>query len=253
MLRRTALVLAPCAIGALILSTDRQVVLLHLTTAAERAEQLGNAGIAGYVLCFVVATLMMIPTGPLEMAAGLLFTRRLGLLGAITLAAVAKQVSGSVGFLLGRTLFRESAQETVVARFPIFKAVMQAVKTEPFTVTCSLALTPSMVRFAPIPTTAKSMGLAASGVSFGPFLLASSLFGAPWSALSAVVGSTLASLPEILEGRGEEKMREILKSWKEEPLLLTCGALLSILAVAFLMVKTRKLLKTYRDLMQKAA
>lgn len=28
------------------------------------------------------------------MAAGLLFTRRLGLLGAITLAAVAKQVSG---------------------------------------------------------------------------------------------------------------------------------------------------------------
>ena len=29
------------------------------------------------------------------MAAGLLFTRRLGLLGAITLAAVAKQVSGA--------------------------------------------------------------------------------------------------------------------------------------------------------------
>ena len=25
--------------------------------------QLGNAGIVGYVLCFVVATLMMIPTG----------------------------------------------------------------------------------------------------------------------------------------------------------------------------------------------
>ena len=36
----------------------------------------------------------------------------------------------------------------------------------------------------------------ASGVSLGPFLLASSLFGAPWSAMSAVVGSTLASLPE---------------------------------------------------------
>ena len=40
------------------------------------------------------------------------------------------------------------------------------------------------------------LSLEASGVSFGPFLLASSLFGAPWSALSAVVGSTLASLPE---------------------------------------------------------
>ena len=31
------------------------------------------------------------------------------------------------------------------------------------------------------------------------FLLASSLFGAPWSAMSAVVGSTLASLPEAAE------------------------------------------------------
>jgi len=30
------------------------------------------------------------------MAAGLLFTKRLGLLGAITLAAVAKQMSGTV-------------------------------------------------------------------------------------------------------------------------------------------------------------
>ena len=45
------------------------------------------------------------------------------------------------------------------------------------------------------------LGLEASGVSFGPFLLASSLFGAPWSALSAVVGSTLASLPEACPNR----------------------------------------------------
>ena len=42
----------------------------------------------------------------------------------------------------------------------------------------------------------------ASGVSLGPFLLASSLFGAPWSAMSAVVGSTLASLPEAEKARG---------------------------------------------------
>ncbi|CAK9094354.1 unnamed protein product [Durusdinium trenchii] len=246
MLRRAALVLAPCAIGVVVLCTDRRVLLLRLTEAAQQAEELGPAGLVGYVLCFVVATLMMIPTGPLEMAAGLLFTGRYGLSGAIALAAAAKQISGSVGYLLGRTLFRESVQEAVIARFPIFKAVMQAVKTEPFTVTC-------MVRFAPIPTTAKSMGLAASGVPFGPFFLASFLFGAPWSAMSAVVGSTLASLPEILEGRGEEKMRELMASWKAQPLLLTFGVLLGVAAIGLLILKTQKLMETYREFMKKAA
>ncbi|CAE7272979.1 CACNA1H, partial [Symbiodinium sp. KB8] len=107
------------------------------------------------------------------------------------LAAFAKQLAGAVGFLLGRTLLRQYVKENIVAKFAVFKAVAQAVKTEPFSVTC-------MVRFAPIPTTAKAMGLAAVEVPFGPFLLASSLFGAPWSILSAVVGSSLASLPEAL-------------------------------------------------------
>eukprot|EP00913_Durusdinium_trenchii_P006850 g6441.t1 len=116
MLRRAALVLAPCAIGVVVLCTDRRVLLLRLTEAAQQAEELGPAGLVGYVLCFVVATLMMIPTGPLEMAAGLLFTGRYGLSGAIALAAAAKQISGSVGYLLGRTLFRESVQEAVIAR-----------------------------------------------------------------------------------------------------------------------------------------
>lgn len=140
-----------------------------------------------------------------------------------------------------------------------------------------------MVRFAPIPTTAKSMGLAegrpragrhimtqmpgneATGVPFGAFALASLLFGAPWSALSALVGSTLASLPEILEGRGEEKMREMLRSSRERPLLLATLVLLSGLAVAFLwgenrsqsgwlrIVRTQKMMQTYKEWMQKAS
>ena len=48
----------------------------------------------------------LVQEGPLEMAAGLLFTKRLGLLGAITLAAVAKQMSGTVKPQLGRSIKR---------------------------------------------------------------------------------------------------------------------------------------------------
>ncbi|CAJ1403204.1 unnamed protein product [Effrenium voratum] len=254
MLRRAVLLAAACsagpqeaseAQGGLCFLRRRDLARL-VAEAAPLAEEWGLAGVLGFLCCFVAATLVMIPTGPLEMAAGLLFSKSYGLTGAMLLAAAAKQLSGSIGFFLGRTLLREWVQETVISRFPVFKAVMQAVETEPFTVTC-------MVRFAPIPTTAKSMGLAASGVAFGPFLAASALFGAPWSALSAAVGSSLASLPELLEGRGEEKLRAIIASWKEQPLYVGTCALLAVLAVAFLALRTRKMLATYRELMQKAA
>ncbi|CAE7846342.1 unnamed protein product [Symbiodinium necroappetens] len=110
-----------------------------------------------------------------------------------------------------------------------------------------------MVRFAPIPTTAKAMGLAAVEVPFGPFLLASSLFGAPWSILSAVVGSSLASLPEVLEGRGDEKMRELLESWRQQPILATGLLVASVLLTALLIAKSRKMYCTYRELMAKAS
>eukprot|EP00913_Durusdinium_trenchii_P006849 g6440.t1 len=71
--------------------------------------------------------------------------------------------------------------------------------------------------------------------------------------MSAVVGSTLASLPEILEGRGEEKMRELMASWKAQPLLLTFGVLLGVAAIGLLILKTQKLMETYREFMKKAA
>eukprot|EP00439_Symbiodinium_sp_Y106_P010613 s9616_g1.t1 len=80
MLRRVAAVAAPCAIGAVVLLSDRRTdshvkqkditftvsrrtLLLRLAAAAESSEQWGLLGCAAFVLCFIPATLFMIPTG----------------------------------------------------------------------------------------------------------------------------------------------------------------------------------------------
>jgi len=198
-----------------------------------------------FLVGFVILTLLMVPTGPLEMAAGLLFSRDYGLPGAVLLAVVAKQLAGAVGFLLGRTLLHSYVQKSVLPKFPVFELAMQAVQTDPFGVTC-------MVRFAPIPTTAKSLGLAACGVPFSSFFAASALFGLPWSAMSAGVGSGLASLPEVLDGRGEERLRAALQGWREKPLTVAMVGCLGIVVLVFIFVKSRKMYRMYQELSKKA-
>lgn len=209
---------------ALVHFRRRELVQL-LVACMLAAEALGYVGMFLYAIFFVVATLVMVPTAPLEMAGGLLYAQREGLVIAIALAAAAKLTSGAVAFLLGRTLLARFVEERVLPRFPIFRATTRAIKTEPFKMIC-------LVRFAPIPTIAKSLGLAACGAPFRDFLIASAMFGVPWSILGVLAGSSLASFAEIFDGRGEDRIAEIIRPWKEMPTVLgtlglfLCGGLI---------------------------
>mmetsp|Transcript_113037 Transcript_113037/g.298594 ORF Transcript_113037/g.298594 Transcript_113037/m.298594 type:complete len:253 (-) Transcript_113037:105-863(-) len=201
----------------------RELVQL-LVALMVAAEALGYVGMLLYALFFMAATLVMVPTAPLEMAGGLLYAQREGLATAIALAAAAKITSGAVAFVLGRTLLARVVEERVLPRFPIFRATTRAIKTEPFKMIC-------LVRFAPIPTIAKSLGLAACGAPFLDFLIASAIFGVPWSVIGVLAGSSLASFAEIFDGRGEDRIAEMIRPWKEMPIVLgalgivLCGSL----------------------------
>lgn len=198
----------------------RRELVQSLVALMVAAEALGYAGMFLYALFFVVATLVMVPTAPLEMAGGLLYAKREGLAIAIALAATAKLTSGAVAFLLGRTLLARVVEERVLPRFPIFRATSRAIRTEPFKMIC-------LVRFAPIPTIAKSLGLAACGAPFLKFLIASAMFGVPWSILGVLAGSSLATFADIFDGKGEDRIAEMIRPWKEMPIVLgTVGVLL---------------------------
>ncbi|CAK9060473.1 unnamed protein product [Durusdinium trenchii] len=47
--------------------------------------------------------------------------------------------------------------------------------------------------------------------------------------------------------------QELMASWKAQPLLLTFGVLLGVAAIGLLILKTQKLMETYREFMKKAA
>jgi len=231
------------ALGGLALATvDRMKAMEQMIGILSTTEEMGVTGMVLYVVAFVLATLMLVPTAPLDMAAGFLFSRRYGIYVAATLAAVGKQAAGSAAFFLGRTMLRQYVHEQLLPRFPIFDAVAAAVKTDAFKMTC-------MVRFAPIPTVAKGLCLAASGVPFPTFFAASGLLAVPWSVAGAVAGSTLASLPQLLDGSGERQLKALISSWKARPGVAMVAATLMFLACIYVWRKVQDVRRLYRDIL----
>lgn len=238
MVRRSIIVAVGSAGGLAVAAANRKLLLEQLVVALAAFEAMGPPGMALYVLSFVAATLVMVPTAPLEMAAGLLFVKKYGLNMAIFLAAFAKITSQAIAFILGRTLLHDFVKAHVLPKFPIFSATAKAIREKPFKMTC-------VIRFAPIPTIAKSLGLAACGSPFPVFLVASALFGIPWSILGVVAGSTLVSLAELFDGRGEARLKEIssqvLDPLKERPLVLGAGFVFATFIAIFAVQTVRRI------------
>lgn len=195
----------------------KQSLMQTLARALEVTGNLGYIGVLLYLITFVLATQLMIPSSPLEMAAGVLFTRQLGIFVATAAAITGKQLTGAFGFFLGKTFLRRRVREELLPRFPVFEKASKAVDTQPFMVCCA-------VRMAPVPTSVKSLGVAACGISYRTFLAASLLFGVPWSIFSVLVGSSFASLPELLQGGGKAQLKQELQSFVAgRELLLLAG------------------------------
>lgn len=195
---------------------DKAKVVEGLVGLVSAAEAMGHAGLVLYVVIFVLATFVFVPTAPLDMAAGLLFSKKYTVYVASLLAIIGKQASGAAAFLLGRTLLRRYVTEKILPRFPVVGALSKSMEKDAFRMAC-------MIRFVPMPTMAKSLCVAVSGIPFGHFLAASTLFAVPWTIAGVLVGATLTSLPELFDGSGEEKIREMFDAWKSRPGLTTIG------------------------------
>eukprot|EP00930_Biecheleria_cincta_P104762 TRINITY_DN9716_c0_g1_i2.p1 TRINITY_DN9716_c0_g1~~TRINITY_DN9716_c0_g1_i2.p1 ORF type:complete len:274 (+),score=47.26 TRINITY_DN9716_c0_g1_i2:80-823(+) len=234
------------ALGAAALF-GRERILEVLLDVLSQIEAMGPLGMLLYVACFVLATQLLIPASPLEMAAGLLFGEKYGLLVATLLGSLGKQASASVSFLLGRTLLRNYVKETLLPRFPIIEKASRALETDHIALIC-------MVRLAPIPTSAKSLGLAVTGVPYTIFVFISAIFGMPWSLISAFVGSTLVSIPELMDQQvAKQKMWELIGPLLQRPATVCAGVAVGAVALYMLGCRARGLLKKYQEVLEKAS
>lgn len=243
-------ILAFAALGTVVGAVTllgRDKLLEVLLDVLSQIEAMGPLGMLLYVGSFVLATQLLIPASPLEMAAGLLFGKRYGLLVAALLGTLGKQASASVSFVLGRTLLRNYVKATLLPRFPIIEKASKALETDPVALIC-------MVRLAPIPTSAKSLGLAVTGVPYPLFVLVSAIFGMPWSFISAFVGSTLVSVPELMDQKAaKQKMWELSSPLLPRPATMCGGVVVGAAALYMLGCRARGLFRKYQEALEKAS
>lgn len=106
-------------------------------SVVDTIEGMGNAGIAYFAAVYVIAEILAIPAIPLTASAGYLFGVREGTLVVLFSGSVA----AGVGFLLGRTLFRDKVVE-ILEDYPKFKAIDRVIGKEGFKLMVLLRLSP---------------------------------------------------------------------------------------------------------------
>lgn len=146
----------------------------------------GPAGLATFAGLYAVATIAFVPGGILQGAAGFLYGPALGFLFAWPMGAL----TGSISFLLGRTVLRD----VVAARLSGRLARLDRALAERGTLVVAL------LRISPLaPFNVMHYALGLTGVTWRQFFLGTLLGSVPPAALFVYVGSTVAELTQLLE------------------------------------------------------
>lgn len=242
---RLALFAAGAGLCGLLALRSRQQLTSYLLHAVAVAEVMGPLGVVLYAVIFVLATFVFVPTASLEMIGGLLFAGHYGLPIACLIASGSKLAACSGQFILGRYLLRRRVEENIMPRFPVFRRAARLVSSKAVQTTVA-------IRCAPMPSIAKNLGLAVLDVPFITFALVSLCFNVPWACAAVLVGSSLTSLPEILDGRGKAKLAALVRPWraycfKKHP-CLTALVLIGVSLGLFYMLRASK--RAYAELLE---
>ena len=160
-MRRVWLIrLAAAAAIALVVALIGRATAVNLTAIEGWIHDLGPWAFLAYVGVFLVLTTVFVPDTLLAIVAGAVF----GMLWGTVAVSVAGLLAATVQYVLARTLFRGRIYAWL-AGHPRFAAIQRALRHDQVKLQWCLRLTPFN------PTTVSYL-LGATGVRFGPYLLA---------------------------------------------------------------------------------
>lgn len=176
------------AVGGVLLA--RSPAIADATAAAaEWARGSGALGVIGFVVIYVLATLVLLPVSVLTVAAGFAY----GLGWGVALVVPTSIISASLAFVVGRTL----ARGTIERRFGTgrkFKAIDTAVEKRGMFVVALLRLSPVF------PFVALNYVLSITKVKARTYVVASALGMLPGTILYVYLGSLASTATEAARG-----------------------------------------------------
>jgi uncharacterized membrane protein YdjX (TVP38/TMEM64 family) len=214
-------------IGALatiaVIALWRLPVAAWAVSLAERLRGMGTAGVALFVVVYVLAEIILLPAVPFTMAAGFAY----GPVNGFLIVSPASLAAATAAFLLSRTALRDRIR-SVIQRHTIARALDRSIATRPFWLILLLRLSPA------VPFNILNYALGLSSVSVGRYVLASFIGMIPGTWMYVYLGSLMTTAAEIGQGRDARSPAE----WA----LLAVGLVATIAAVAVVTRAARRAL-----------
>lgn len=189
MIRALVLVLI---VGALAAAALWLPIAAWTVSLADHARGTGAAGVAIFIVAYVVSTVALLPGSILTLAAGFAY----GPFWGLVIASPASVAGATAAFLLGRTLLHDWVARTIGASSRV-SAIETAVAREGFKLVFLLRLSPL------VPFNVLNYALSLSRVRLATYVSASFLGMLPATALYVYLGSVAAAAAELSSASGE--------------------------------------------------
>ncbi|GLD91865.1 hypothetical protein PINS_up000398 [Pythium insidiosum] len=218
-LRRLAALILGIIALALILS--RLPIKQYLVETAQWIKEHTFLGTFAAIVLFWIAIPLCFPSTLGEAVAGYLF----GVPHGIIVIVFGKSGGSLLAFLLGRHLGKEVIGGYLATRFPTFRALSDVLNSKSWKPLI-------LFQLSSIPNLVKCYGLSVTDISAWRFVVSSTVAGFPHSVLWANIGSQANDIAAVLSGQSEMS--------REKVFLLTCSAVVTVFAMVFLVVYTKR-------------
>merc|ERR1719424_2121197 len=153
-------------------------------------EKQGQTAVIWYCAFTVIGVVCLIPTTPMEIAGGFLFSPIYGMWTVLAFTGAMKMIANTISVLIARMVLKEWVLKNVVAKSELLTMVSSAVKDEPW----KMAF---LVRGSMVPLFVKNYGLGVMDIGYAPIAVCSTIFTNFYAFQNIYMGSTLQDLKEV--------------------------------------------------------
>jgi len=143
-----------------------------------------------YCAVTLVGVVCLVPTTPLELAGGFLFSPKYGVWNVLAFTGTSKLIANVISVLIARHFVKDWVMKNIVAKYDLLKMVALAVKDEPWKMVF-------LVRGSMVPLAVKNYGLGVMEVGYLPIACCSMIFTNFYAFQNIYMGAACQNLKEV--------------------------------------------------------
>eukprot|EP00929_Paragymnodinium_shiwhaense_P012007 TRINITY_DN11853_c0_g1_i1.p1 TRINITY_DN11853_c0_g1~~TRINITY_DN11853_c0_g1_i1.p1 ORF type:complete len:337 (-),score=69.31 TRINITY_DN11853_c0_g1_i1:374-1303(-) len=183
-------VLACIAYAASSVLSDKKKMQEHIESTLEYIQAQGDNAMYVYLLVTLVGVVCLIPTTPMELAGGFLFSPTYGMWTTLFLTSGAKLIANTISVFIARHVVKDWVTRNLVERSELLTMVSQAVREEPF----KMAF---LVRGSMVPLCVKNYGLGVMDIGYTPIACCSTIFTTFYAFQNIYLGAACSDLKDV--------------------------------------------------------